>query len=48
MANMNTTQEIAAIIESVANKRATFDEVDMLGNYSGEEMDEYLKWLGEA
>ena len=45
MAKMNTTQEIAAIIESIANKRATFDEVDILGRYSGSEMDAYLAWV---
>ena len=45
MANMNTTQEIATIIASIADKRATFDETYVLGLYTGAEMDEYLAWV---
>ena len=45
MEKMNTTQEIATIVASVADGRATFDEVDVLSRYSGEEMDAYLAWV---
>lgn len=45
---MATKNEIATIIESVANERATFDETYLLGLYSVEEMDEYLTELVEA
>jgi hypothetical protein len=45
---METINEIAAVIESVADKRATFDETFVLGLYSGAEMDEYLNSLMEA
>ncbi len=45
---METMNEIAAVIESVANERSTFDETFVLGLYSGEEMDEYLNSLMEA
>ena len=47
MVSMATITEIGTIIESIANKRATFDEVYVLGLYSGEEMDEYLNSLME-
>jgi hypothetical protein len=45
MANMNTTQEIAAIVESVANKRAKFDEQDLFAFYSAEEFQAYLDYV---
>ena len=45
---MKTKTEIAAIVESIANGRATFEETYLLGLYSAEEMDEYLTELMEA
>jgi hypothetical protein len=48
MAKMNTTQEIATIIASIADGKATFDEADILSRYSGAEMDEYYAWLEAA
>jgi hypothetical protein len=45
---METKNEIAAIIESVAEQSATFDETFVLGLYSVEEMDEYLTELAGA
>ena len=44
---MATKDEITAIIASIADRRATFDEVDVLGRYSSDEMDEYLNSLLE-
>lgn len=48
MAKLNTTQEIATIIASIADGKATFDEVDVLSRYSGAEMDKYYAWLEAA
>ena len=45
MANMNATQEIATIIASIADERATFDETYVLGLYTAAEMDAYLAWV---
>lgn len=42
---METETEIAAIIESIAAQKATFDETFVLGLYSAEEMDGYLNGL---
>lgn len=42
---MKTKDQIATIIESVANKRAAFDDVDALNRFTGAEMDEYLDSL---
>jgi hypothetical protein len=44
MAKM-TEQEIATIIESVADGKATFDEGYVLGLYSASEMEAYLAWV---
>lgn len=42
---MTSTQEIAAIFESVADKRATFDEQELFKFYSAEEFQAYLDYV---
>lgn len=42
---MDTINEIATIIRSVADERANFDETFVLDHYSDQEMDEYLESL---
>lgn len=42
---MDTKMEIAEIVKSVADGRATFDEQDLFSRYSAEEFQAYLDYV---
>lgn len=42
---MDTKNQIAELVKSLADGRATFDDVDAFNMYTVEEVDEYLEYL---